>query len=88
MIPIHTMFDTTFRIDCFRQCEIINAVAQDCQSVVVIDRNGSKANAKSILSLMSLDYSGRVRIIASSPEEIHAIGHALAMSLKNRGWTF
>lgn len=82
MILINTMFDTTFRIDCFRQCEIINAVAQDCQSVVVVDRNGSQANAKSILSLMSLDYSGRVRIIASSPEEIHAISHALAMSFK------
>lgn len=82
MIPIHTMFDTVLRIDCFRQCEILNAVAQDCQSVVVIDRNGSQANAKSILSLMSLDYSGRVRIIASTPDELFAIRNALSMPLK------
>lgn len=45
--------------------------------VVVIDRNGNQANAKSLLSLMSLDYSASVRIVASTAEELFALYTAL-----------
>lgn len=42
-----------------------------------IDRNGNQANAKSLLSLMSLDYSASVRIVASTAEELFALYTAL-----------
>ena len=47
-------YDFSIRINNFMQCQCLQAVAQECADVIVIDCNGSQANAKSLLSLMSL----------------------------------
>ena len=65
------------KIGCFAQCQRLQAVAQECIDVQVIDSNGSQANAKSLLSLMSLDYSRSVRVITSTSEELFAVQNAL-----------
>lgn len=72
-------YDYLVRIKNFIQCQRLNAVAQECIRVAVIDCNGSKADAKSLLSLMSLDYSRKVRIITSTAEELYAIRTALRL---------
>lgn len=74
-----TDYDYIIKINNFMQCQRLQAVAQECIGVQVIDYNGSLANAKSLLSLMSLDYSHKVRIIASTAEEIFAIRNALQL---------
>lgn len=63
-------YDFSIHINNFMQCQCLQAVAQECADVIVIDCNGSHANAKSLLSLMSLDYSRKVRIITSTAEEL------------------
>lgn len=72
-----TQFDLPVKINNFLQCQSLHAIAQECVDVRVIDANGSQADAKSFLSLMSLDFSHKVRIIASTSEEIFAIQNAL-----------
>lgn len=69
------------RILSFAECQRINQVAKECGQVVVIDRNGNQANAKSLLSLMSLDYSASVRVVASTSEELFAL-HTALLALK------
>lgn len=70
-------YDFITKIDCFAQCQRLRAVAQECIDVQVIDSSGSQANAKSLLSLMSLDYSRKIRIITTTPEELFAVQNAL-----------
>lgn len=72
-------YDFSIRINNFMQCQCLQAVAQECADVIVIDCNGSQANAKSLLSLMSLDYSCKVRIITSTAEELFALRNALQL---------
>ncbi len=72
-------YDFSIRINNFMQCQCLQAVAQECADVIVIDCNGSQANAKSLLSLMSLDYSHKVRIITSTAEELFALRNALQL---------
>lgn len=72
-------YDYILKINNFMQCQRLQAVAQECVDVWVIDCNGSKANAKSLLSLMSLDFSHKVRIITSTAEELYAIRNALQL---------
>ena len=72
-------YDHVLKINNFMQCQRLQAVAQECVNVWVVDCNGSKANAKSLLSLMSLDFSRRVRIITSTAEELYAICNALQL---------
>lgn len=72
-------YDFSIRINNFMQCQRLNAVAQECIQVAVIDCNGSQANAKSLLSLMSLDYSRKVRIVASTADELFALRTALQL---------
>lgn len=72
-------FDIPFKIDNFLQCQRLHSIAQECLDVHVVDANGSMADAKSLLSLMSLDFSREVRIIASTSEEIFAIQNALQL---------
>lgn len=72
-------YDFSIRINNFMQCQCLQAVAQECADVIVIDCNGSQANAKSLLSLMSLDYSRKVRIITSTAEEFFALRNALQL---------
>lgn len=72
-------YDYVIKLNNFMQCQRLQAVAQECVDVCVIDSNGSTANAKSLLSLMSLDYTHKVRIIASTAEEIFAIRNALQL---------
>lgn len=72
-------YDFSIRINNFMQCQCLQAVAQECADVIVIDCNGSQANAKSLLSLMSLDYSSKVRIITSTAEELFALRNALQL---------
>lgn len=74
-----TQYDYSVKINNFMQCQRLQAVAQECIDVRVVDSNGSQANAKSLLSLMSLDYTRKVRIIASTAEEIFAIRNALQL---------
>lgn len=69
------------RILSFAECQRLNQVAKECGQVVVIDRNGNQANAKSLLSLMSLDYSVSVRVMASTAEELFAL-HTALLALK------
>lgn len=52
-----TAHEFTARIRSFAECQRLNQVAKECGQVIVIDRNGNQASAKSLLSLMSLDYS-------------------------------
>jgi phosphotransferase system HPr-like phosphotransfer protein len=72
-------YDFSIHINNFMQCQCLQAVAQECADVIVIDCNGSHANAKSLLSLMSLDYSRKVRIITSTAEELFALRNALQL---------
>lgn len=72
-----TQYDFITKIECFAQCQRLHTIAQECASVLVIDSNGSQADAKSLLSLMSLDYNRKVRIIVTSPEELFAVQNAL-----------
>ena len=72
-------YDFITKIDCFAQCQRLQAVAQECIYVQVIDSNGSQANAKSLLSLMSLDYNRKIRIITTTPEELFAVQNALRL---------
>lgn len=74
-----TQHEFTARIVSFADCQRINHVAKECTQVVVIDRNGNQANAQSLLSLMSLDYSAKVRIIAATAEELFALRTALSL---------
>ena len=69
------------RILSFAECQRLNQVAKECGQVVVIDRNGNQANAKSLLSLMSLDYSASVRVVASTAEELFSL-HTTLLALK------
>lgn len=72
-----TAHEFTTRIRSFAECQRLNQVSKECGQVVVIDRNGNQANAKSLLSLMRLDYSASVRIVASTAEELFALYTAL-----------
>lgn len=72
-------YDFITKIDCFAQCQRLQAVAQECIDVQVIESNGSQANAKSLLSLMSLDYNRKIRIITTTPEELFAVQNALRL---------
>ena len=74
-----TQHETVVHIRCFSDCLRINRIAKECQSIVLIDRNGNQANAQSLLSMMSLDYTGKIRIIASSGEELFAVSNALTL---------
>lgn len=74
-----TTHEFTARIRSFAECQRINRVARECGQVTVIDRNGNQANAQSLLSLMSLDYSANVRIVASTAEELFALRTALTL---------
>ena len=74
-----TAHEFTARIRSFAECQRLNQVAKECGQVVV--RNGNQANAKSLLSLMSLDYSASVRIVASTSEELFAL-HTALLALK------
>ena len=57
-------YDFSIRINNFMQCQCLQAVAQECADVIVIDCNGSQANAKSLLSLMTI----RARFALSRPQ--------------------
>ena len=72
-------YDFSIHINNFMQCQCLQAVAQECADVIVIDCNGSQANAKSLLSLMSLDYNRKIRIITTTPEELFAVQNALRL---------
>ena len=72
-----TAHEFTARIRSFAECQRLNQVAKECGQVVV----GNQANAKSLLSLMSLDYSASVRIVASTSEELFAL-HTALLALK------
>ena len=74
---MNRQYDFYVKICSFSQCQRIHAVAQECQDVRVFDAKGSVANAKSLLSLMSLDYSNSVCITTSTQEEYFAIRKAL-----------
>lgn len=74
-----TQYDFITKIDCFAQCQRLHTIAQECVNVLVVDSNGSQANAKSLLSLMSLDYNRKVRIITTTPEELFAVQNALRL---------
>ena len=76
-----TRHEFTVHIRSFAECQRINQVVKECAQVIVIDRNGNQANAQSLLSLMSLDYSANVRIIASTAEELFAL-HTAILTLK------
>ena len=69
-----TAHEFTTRIRSFAECQRLNQVSKECGQVVVIDR-------KSLLSLMSLDYSASVRIVASTAEELFAL-HTALLALK------
>ena len=73
------LHDYSIKINSFAQCQRLQQVANECISVQVVDMNGSTANAKSLLSLMSLDFTHKVRIIASTADEIYAIINALQL---------
>lgn len=75
-----TAHEFTARIRSFAECQRLNQVSKECGQVVVIDRNGNQANAKSLLSLMSLDYSASVRIVASTFSSTTAIIFSLILT--------
>jgi phosphotransferase system HPr-like phosphotransfer protein len=57
--------------------EIVSAAAKCYNDVGVHDNKGSIADAKSILGMMSLDYSHPVKIICEDEKELNRVMHAL-----------
>ena len=57
---------------------IVSAATEFCDHEIgVHDRKGSIADAKSILGMMSLDYSGPVRIVCDDEKALEHVMHAL-----------
>ena len=66
-------------IQSLRQVQQVVAAATACVGEIrVSDTQGAVADARSILGLMSLDYSQPVRVQGASAEEVQQVLHALA----------
>lgn len=61
----------SMKITNFRQVQmLVNAASKIPEEIGVHDGNGSVADAKSILGLMSLDYSRPVNIVSESESAV------------------
>ena len=56
---------------------IMNAASRCCNEIGVHDAKGSIADAKSILGLMSLDYTHPVLLVSEDEEELERVYKAL-----------
>ena len=72
------------RISAFSEVKAIHDAAREIDSEIgVHDFNGSIADAKSLLGLMSLDYSEPVKIVS---ENERAVMHIIRMLADNNDW--
>ena len=53
--------------------EIVSAASSCLDDIGVHDKNGSIADAKSILGLMSLDYSAPVKLVSENEAELDRV---------------
>ncbi len=53
--------------------EIVSAASRCLDDIGVHDKNGSIADAKSILGLMSLDYSAPVKLVSENEAELDRV---------------
>ncbi|MBQ8646718.1 MAG: HPr family phosphocarrier protein [Oscillospiraceae bacterium] len=69
----------TVKISNFREVKEIVAAASDCVSDIgVHDVRGGIADAKSLLGLMSLDFSEPVQLVSESIHDLTRVYRALA----------
>lgn len=67
------------KISSFNEVKSIVAAATGCEDQVgVHDQQGSIADAKSILGMMSLDYTQPVLLVCENPLELERVYAALA----------
>ncbi len=67
------------KISSFEQVKNILHAAADCKDAIgVHDGHGSTADARSILGLMSLDYSRPVILVSDNEKELRRVCGALA----------
>ena len=66
-------------IHCFQDVrKVVTAAASCIDEIGVHDARGSIADAKSILGLMSLDYSHPVMVVSENERELQHVVRALA----------
>ena len=56
---------------------IMNAASGCCDDIGVHDAKGSIADAKSILGLMSLDYTQPVKLVSENPKALERVYNAV-----------
>ena len=73
------------RISTFSEVKAIHDAAEEIDSGIgVHDSNGSIADAKSLLGLMSLDYSEPIKIVS---ENERAVMHIIRVLADNNDWS-